>query len=545
MQRQLNATFGSGTQAAIQAYEIRIAELKSTIGDLRTIQGSVPFIGGVIASDKEIAERKRNLAEMEAQLKRLRDVQSSQQASDDAKLKQITAPAPSSPAAPDAKAAEKARREAEREIKQQARLEAQAEQQRLQNQRAFADASLSVDQDLNKRQQAELKASFDAKLISAEEYYRALQDVRLADLNAEIEALRLKQQATKDEGDFVKLDAEIIILERQRGDVARETAAAIAKASQDEADSLRDLQDKYDATGAAVRKYRDDYAKLHAAFSSGKLSSDEFNLYADNIGKGLNKIVKDGNDMADGLSEFAVQGARSMQSAFADFLFDPFAKGTKSMGEQFLEVVRRMVANAASAQLMDALFGKGFASSSGSSSGLGGLFGAVVSGLGGVFGGASGGAASSAGLGISSSIDKFLPTLSTSKYHQGGIVGLGAQGVRVPAYAFDHAPRYHAGGLAGLMPGEVPAILKAGEEVLTASDPRHVLNGGGAMQVHIHEAPGTRASVQQGQDQNGPRLDVIIEQITARMGQDIRRGGGIAPDLEGRYRLNPANGGLR
>ncbi|MNX26727.1 hypothetical protein D3C86_568020 [compost metagenome] len=41
------------------------------------------------------------------------------------------------------------------------------------------------------------------------------------------------------------------------------------------------------------------------------------------------------------------------------------------------------------------------------------------------------------------------------------------------------ALRYHTGGIAGLAPNEVPAVLEKGEEVLTADDPRHVNNGGG------------------------------------------------------------------
>ncbi|HRP88315.1 MAG TPA: phage tail tape measure protein, partial [Gammaproteobacteria bacterium] len=40
---------------------------------------------------------------------------------------------------------------------------------------------------------------------------------------------------------------------------------------------------------------------------------------------------------------------------------------------------------------------------------------------------------------------------------------------------FAGAPRLHRGGLAS---DEVPTILQRGEEVLTRSDPRHVLNAG-------------------------------------------------------------------
>lgn len=63
--------------------------------------------------------------------------------------------------------------------------------------------------------------------------------------------------------------------------------------------------------------------------------------------------------------------------------------------------------------------------------------------------------------------------------HAGGIAG-SAGGVQrtVPAALFANVLRYHTGGIAGLRPNEVPAILEAGEEVLRADDPRHRANGG-------------------------------------------------------------------
>lgn len=44
---------------------------------------------------------------------------------------------------------------------------------------------------------------------------------------------------------------------------------------------------------------------------------------------------------------------------------------------------------------------------------------------------------------------------------------------------FKDAARYHTGGIAGLAPDEVPAILRRDEEVLTRADSRHRYNGGG------------------------------------------------------------------
>jgi len=63
--------------------------------------------------------------------------------------------------------------------------------------------------------------------------------------------------------------------------------------------------------------------------------------------------------------------------------------------------------------------------------------------------------------------------------HSGGIAGGVGARRQVDVSAFGRAPRYHVGGIAGFKPGEVPAVLMKGEEVLTKNDPRHVANGGG------------------------------------------------------------------
>lgn len=63
--------------------------------------------------------------------------------------------------------------------------------------------------------------------------------------------------------------------------------------------------------------------------------------------------------------------------------------------------------------------------------------------------------------------------------HTGGIVGQSVSGSRTVAPGwFAGATRYHTGGIAGLKPNEVPAILEVGEEVLTEQDARHSKNLG-------------------------------------------------------------------
>lgn len=106
------------------------------------------------------------------------------------------------------------------------------------------------------------------------------------------------------------------------------------------------------------------------------------NEQAEGAQKVLNELFKSVNDDFENtsrqLSTYAEQAARNIQSHFADFLFDPFDKGINGMLKGFVDVLRRMIAEAAAARILEGLEGKmtGF---------LGGLFG----GIGSLFGGGS------------------------------------------------------------------------------------------------------------------------------------------------------------
>ena len=74
----------------------------------------------------------------------------------------------------------------------------------------------------------------------------------------------------------------------------------------------------------------------------------------------LQKIQADIPDLAgqtiDQISVFAEQAAKNMQTAFADFLFDPFQNGLKGMLKGFIDTIRRMVAEFAASQLLKFFF---------------------------------------------------------------------------------------------------------------------------------------------------------------------------------------------
>lgn len=79
--------------------------------------------------------------------------------------------------------------------------------------------------------------------------------------------------------------------------------------------------------------------------------------------------------------------------------------------------------------------------------------------------------------GIGGQIGGFIAGIQA---HTGGVVGRSAQRRRnISGALLSNAARFHDGGLPGLKQGEVGAVLKKGEEVLTENDPRHVKNGGG------------------------------------------------------------------
>jgi hypothetical protein len=84
----------------------------------------------------------------------------------------------------------------------------------------------------------------------------------------------------------------------------------------------------------------------------------------------------------DEMTEYSKQAARNMQSAFADFLFDPFEDGLDGMLKNFGRIIQRMAAEAAAAQIFNALGNWGTANS-----GSGGWVGAAAS-VASLFGGA-------------------------------------------------------------------------------------------------------------------------------------------------------------
>lgn len=191
-----------------------------------------------------------------------------------------------------------------------------------------------------------------------------------------------------------------------------------------------------------------DRATLDRGLASGKITKDEYD-----------EAIAKFKESTDEMSEFSKQAARNMQDAMAEFFINPTKDGIEGMADSFGKTVQKMIAQAASAQLMNLLFGD---------------------------------MGKTGKIGTDSLVGVGLSALTTAfGFHEGGIVGSGDHSFTrtVPASLFNNAPRYHSGGIVG---DEVPAILKKGERVLTKEQQQGM---GGSVVININSSNGDPAEI--------------------------------------------------
>ena len=194
-----------------------------------------------------------------------------------------------------------------------------------------------------------------------------------------------------------------------------------------------------------------DRATLDRGLASGKITKDEYD-----------EAIAKFKESTDEMSEFTKQAARNMQDAMAEFFINPTKDGIEGLADSFGKTVQKMIAQAASAQLMNALFGD-----MGKTGNIGGLIGSGIDWL------------------------KGTDFIKSFGFHEGGIVGSDDHSFTrtVPASLFNNAPRYHSGGIVG---DEVPAILKKGERVLTKEQQQGM---GGSVVININSSNGDPAEI--------------------------------------------------
>jgi hypothetical protein len=110
-------------------------------------------------------------------------------------------------------------------------------------------------------------------------------------------------------------------------------------------------------------------------------------------------------------------------------------------------------------------------------------------------------------LGPVTAVDAGIP-VAAFPFHRGGVAGREGGAARpVPAALFAAAPRLHSGGVIG--PGEVPAILRAGEGVFTPEQMRAL----GGTVVQIVDQRGAGAPAIETRESRGPDGRRVIQAI--------------------------------
>lgn len=152
--------------------------------------------------------------------------------------------------------------------------------------------------------------------------------------------------------------------------------AAADAAAEEQRKRADDFQRIFDATRTPAEALNIEIDRLMTLLDNGTLGEgaaalELFGRAAQQAGEKMQSLEEQVQATVSGIDVFAKSAAKNIQSAFAEFLFDPFANGTKSMLQSFGETVRRMIANAAAADLGRRLFGD-----LGGKGGLGGVVGA-------------------------------------------------------------------------------------------------------------------------------------------------------------------------
>lgn len=155
-------------------------------------------------------------------------------------------------------------------------------------------------------------------------------------------------------------------LQQLRMTEAQEAAEEQAKKV---ADALKTQQDEaariFDSTRTPLENFQKEIENLNALLEKGLINRDTYERAVKQSQDVFDEISKRGKDAFFDIEEAAKQATRNIHDSLADFLYDPFQDGLDGMLSGFIDMLRRMAAEAAAAQILEGL---------GGFSGVGGFF---------------------------------------------------------------------------------------------------------------------------------------------------------------------------
>lgn len=97
--------------------------------------------------------------------------------------------------------------------------------------------------------------------------------------------------------------------------------------------------------------YNATLAELNELLGVGAISQETYNRALQTAQDELQAALTENDRFAGFLEQISIQAARNMQSAFADFLFDPMDEGFEGLLSNFADTLKRMAAEALSAEV--------------------------------------------------------------------------------------------------------------------------------------------------------------------------------------------------
>lgn len=313
------------------------------------------------------------------------------------------------------------------------------------------------------------KTDAEKNIDKLTEKLRSLQD-QLASLNGDAGTTLSKALAGLDPdakgAEALAVQIEAIAEELDSATLANDAYAAAQRADADAVQQfdaeMQKGRDTLESLRTPIEIYRDRVAELQQLHQDGAIGAATYARGLDTA----KTTLDDANASSSTLNTTMTELGSTFSSAFDDAVIS--GKSLHDVLVGLLQDVERLLLRASEGSVTDFLTGGNGNSRGGSS---GGFLGTILSFLGMGSGlNASGFRGTGAGPGASGNtsgggIFSFLGDILGSVLHTGGVAGSGGVSRRVPALAFAGAPRLHTGGMIG--PGEVPAILRQGETVLT------------------------------------------------------------------------------
>lgn len=206
--------------------------------------------------------------------------------------------------------------------------------------------------------------SFDQGLISALKELDKTDAAKLRDLNEQLSALFDLQRETRGDPAVVQAIANV-----------KAEIAGIGPEAKKAADEKKRLDAILAATPQGIlQDVLTDIELINRAFDNGAQDTEK---WAAAIRVAVGKLPQETEKALEEISEFSREASRNIQDAIGDSLVQMMDGNAKSIGDIWVNMLKRMVAQAAAAKLAESLFGEGYGSST---SKVGGLFGQLFNG---------------------------------------------------------------------------------------------------------------------------------------------------------------------